>query len=377
MYVTDFPRLTLRHILNTSKPQDFFQTFYEKDVIYYYLGRGALWRAIKLLNLDRTDKVLVPSYHCGVEIESIIRADVGIEFYKVNEDMSVDLKSLEDRIEPSTKALLVIHYYGFAQEIESIRDLSREHRLFLIEDCAHALFSKHQGKPLGLFGDIAIFSQRKFLPLSDGGALLINNPYIESPIHIENPKKAVVWNGTLSLLLRFVKDRTNQSILFPLVKVKKQLNRFLPSNSESTYNTGMDFDTSMGRIGMSRISKRIMNNIHIADVIRKRHIHFQYLLDRLSDSDHIKVCFTSLPEGICPLFFPIRITVRQRRDVQNLLQQSGIQTFVFGENLHQNLPKEHFPEAETLSREILCLPIHQDLTAKGLDYIVDVINSIE
>lgn len=370
MYVPESSRLHIRHLLKAARQPGLFRSFYGKDATCFYLGRGAVWQAIKLLGLKSADKVLVPSYHCGVEIESILQAGAGIEYYKINEDMSADLKSLEDKIGPSCKAVFIIHYYGFAQPIEKVRELSRKHKLFLIEDCAHALLSIPNGAPLGTYGDMAVFSQRKSLPLPDGGALLVNNPRIQSSIRLKKPERSVVLNEILSLLYRPLKDRSARSRLYSAIGKIKRL------RPVRTYSKGLDFNSSMGSIGMSETARRIMDGTSIEAVINKRRFNFQHLLEKVTDSKYKKVCFKTLPEGVCPLFFPVRIIEKDRDEAQNLLKKAGIQTFVFGKFPHRSLPEDLFPEAVSLSKEILCLPVHQDMTIKKLDFMANALNSI-
>lgn len=377
MHVSAFPELSIKHLLTAPKWPGVFEAFYGREAKGFYHGRGALWRGIKLLGLGGRGNVLLPSYHCGVEVEAVRQAGVGIEFYRIKDDMTVDLRILEEKIKAGCTAVLVIHYYGFPQPIEAIRQLCRRHNVFLIEDCAHALFSSYGGQPLGTYGDIAIFSPTKSLSLPDGGALLVNNPEIEAVVCTERPNRAVVWKRIVGLLIGSQEDKGDARMLRAGVRrIRSLCSICMPSRVSRTYNTGDEFDVSMGHIGMSEISRRIMSGAPIDWVIGKRRLHFQHLLAGIGDSDYWKVCFTSLPEGICPMFFPVRIRRQSRREVQRVLQGFGIDTYVFGERLHPKLPKEEFPEAELLAREVLCLPIHQQLDERKLDSIVRGMNFI-
>src|SRR5207245_6549749 len=68
--------------------------------------------------------------------------------------------------------LYLIHYVGFPGPVQELSVACRARRLLLIEDCAQALLSNCAERPLGSFGDVAIFSIRKTLPVPDGGALV-------------------------------------------------------------------------------------------------------------------------------------------------------------------------------------------------------------
>jgi perosamine synthetase len=375
--VSEHPHLHFSNIFRARMQSGLFQSFYGKDVTNFYLGRGALGHAIKLLNLAKTDKVLVPSYHCGVDIESILTGGVGIVYYKVKEDLTADMNDLSHKIDINSRAVVTTHYYGFPQPIEQIKRFCLEKNLFLIEDCAHALFTSYQGRPLGTFGDVSIFSQRKSLPLPDGGALLINNPNIIPPSLTKKPSQIVSLKRTIGLLIGSLRDTSNNKVLLISSKIiKKTINNLFRIKFGKTYNMGMEYDISMTHIMMSNISKKIMDGTQIENVVQKRRANFKYLLEHFSNSLYVKKVYSSLPEGTCPLFFPVRITGKVRQEVQDLLRRDGIHTFVFGKNLHDSLPNNTFTEAEKLSREILCLPIHQDLSRDDLDYMLSRVISI-
>ena len=70
---------------------------------------------------------------------------------------------------------MLIHYLGFPGPVQEVRALCQRRGLALIEDCAHALFSRLGDRSLGTFGDLAIFSPWKSLPLPDGGLLRVND----------------------------------------------------------------------------------------------------------------------------------------------------------------------------------------------------------
>lgn len=377
MRVPAFPQLSVGQLLTRPAGQGAFECWYGKEATGFSHARGALWQGIKRLNLGKADTVLVPSYHCGVEIEAVLQAGVRTEFYRVKDDMTVDLRVLKEKIRADCKAVLVIHYYGFAQPIEEIRQLCRRHNLFLLEDCAHALFSRYGGQPLGTYGDLAVFSPTKSLALPDGGLLLINNPATATVIRTKRPRDAVVWKRALGLLARSLEDKWDNKMLRAGVGASRSVGRsWVPIDPGGSYHRGMSFHVSMGDLGMSNISRRLLNGTSIESVIGKRREHYQRILEGIRDSDSWKVCFPSLPEGITPLFFPIRVAGDSRRDLQRVLEGLGIGTFVFGEQLHPRLRQEEYPEARALAREVLCLPVHQALSKREVASILEAMNSL-
>jgi len=88
----------------------------------------------------------------------------------------LDPASLKANITENTKAVIVTHLWGAPARIEEIRDICREHGLFLIEDCAHAVGARWNGRHVGTFGDIGMFSFQEFKQLSTGdGAMAVIN----------------------------------------------------------------------------------------------------------------------------------------------------------------------------------------------------------
>jgi perosamine synthetase len=375
--ISEYPRLNI-NILNNHKITDgLFKSYYGKDAHLFYLGRGALFHAIKLLHLADTDNILVPSYHCGVDIESVSMAGAQIRYYKINNNMEVDITDLIHNIDTNTKAVLITHYFGFPQSIDELRIICQEKGLFLIEDCAHALFSICQGKALGSFGDIAIFSQRKSLPIADGGALLINNSKLALSSQRIKPNQLVSLKQTIGMVYNSLVHRSNVKLLqLPVKFIKDKINGLIRKEFGGKYSTGMEIDSDICNLAMSNISESIMNRSKIDIIIQIRRYNFKYLLDNFPNSQHIKVVYTKLSAGVCPLFFPVQVEDISRREVQDTLRQYGVHTYIFGENLHGSLPGDKFPDAEMLSRQILCLPVHQNLKGKDLKLILHAINSI-
>src|SRR6185369_4056830 len=115
----------------------------------------------------------------------------------------------------------------------------------------------------------------------------------------------------------------------------------------------MEVDKDRCTLAMSGTSERIMDRTRIEPVIQRRRDNYDYLLRNLADMPCIKVVREQLPEGVCPLFFPVKIAGVSRHGIQERLLRSGISSFVFGEELHPRLPGNQFRNAEMLSQEVL------------------------
>ena len=98
-------------------------------------------------------KVLMPAYHHGVELETLLAAQVTPVFFRVDAQMRADFEDARAR-SAGVAAVYVIHYAGFPQDMRAARQLARELGVPLIEDCALALLSREGEKPLGSSGDL-------------------------------------------------------------------------------------------------------------------------------------------------------------------------------------------------------------------------------
>src|SRR5262249_29618527 len=106
---------------------------------YVFSGRTAIFQGLRILRILPGERVLVPAFNCASLVEPILRHGAKVAFYRVNGDCSADFVDIERRIDSQTRAIVVIHYFGFPERIERFRELCATRRLALIEDCAHVL----------------------------------------------------------------------------------------------------------------------------------------------------------------------------------------------------------------------------------------------
>ena len=152
-------------------------------------GRSALLLGLKSLNIKPGDEIIVQSFICKVVIDAIIEAGGTPKLVDSSlSDFNVSPNDIRDRITTKTRAIIVAHLYGIPSDIQSITEIAKENKCFMIEDCAHAIGSSYDGKSIGSFGDLSFFSFNFDKPIStgDGGMLIVNNVDL-----IDNVKKVV------------------------------------------------------------------------------------------------------------------------------------------------------------------------------------------
>ena len=144
-------------------------------------GTLALYLALLCLGVTEEDEVIVPSYTCRSVLNSILYSRAKPVLCDVNErDYNISFKAAQKAITRKTKVIVVPHMFGYAAEIEKFRSLG----IYIIEDCAHLVGAEHQGKKLGSFGDLSIFSFEgtKYIVAGEGGMVLANDPRLLSKL---------------------------------------------------------------------------------------------------------------------------------------------------------------------------------------------------
>ena len=137
-----------------------------------FSGRVALYHGLPILKLPPESTILVPSYYQGVEIDTLLAAGYRLRFYRIDENLNLDLEDVERRLDGDVSALYIIHYFGFPQPLVPILEFCQEKGLKLIEDCALSLFSRGGSTWLGSGSDLALFSIYKTVPIPHGGFLV-------------------------------------------------------------------------------------------------------------------------------------------------------------------------------------------------------------
>ena len=138
-------------------------------------GSAALDVALKVINLQEGDEVIIPNFTIISPALSIIRlggipVPIDCDLYNWN----MNINQIEKNISKKTKAIIATHIYGYPIQIDKIKKICKKHSIVLIEDAAEMLGHKYKGKRCGSFGDLSIFSlySNKHITTGEGGMLL-------------------------------------------------------------------------------------------------------------------------------------------------------------------------------------------------------------
>mgnify|MGYP001438335194 CR=1 FL=1 len=143
----------------------------------------ALEMAALLLDIKPGDEVIVPSFTFVSTANAFALRGATIRFVDIRPDtLNLDESKLEALITPRTRAIVPVHYAGVGCEMNQILAIAAHHGITVVEDNAHGLFGKYEGRWLGTFGALSTqsFHETKNFTCGEGGALLINDArYVE------------------------------------------------------------------------------------------------------------------------------------------------------------------------------------------------------
>jgi dTDP-4-amino-4,6-dideoxygalactose transaminase len=287
--------------------------------------------------------------------------------------MRVTIEDIRAALTPQTRAIYLIHFNGFPGPIAEVMELARERDLIVIEDAAHAMLTTIEGKPAGSFGDGAVFSFYKWVPVPNGAALVTNQP----PVHpLADGAKRSLTSGvalsTFSLLDHAamnwgpVGEHTRSAVR----AVGKRMSH--ATNLTYVATGGVRFDHAELDYAMSAISHRIMRAQDWQRIAERRRRNYTLLADLLSDI--APPTQGELPEGVVPLFYATN--VENKRGILLRLSARGVEGRNFWELHHPLLPEGVFPETDELRRTQLELPIHQDLGTDDVRRIAAAVQAI-
>jgi perosamine synthetase len=139
---------------------------------------SGLFAAVGACGIGPGDEVIVSPYTMSASaIAPLVYGGVPV-FADIDPDtFCMDPKSIEAKITPRTKAVLVVHIFGHPADMDAIIEIAQKHKLKVIEDCAQAPMGKYKGKYVGTIGDIGIFSlnYHKHIHTGEGGVIITND----------------------------------------------------------------------------------------------------------------------------------------------------------------------------------------------------------
>lgn len=149
---------------------------------------AALHLALMALDIKEGDEVIVPSLTFVATANCVRYVGATPVFADITsrEDLTISIEDIKRKITPRTKAIIPMHFAGYAADMEAIMSIAKEHNLKVIEDACHGPLSEYQGKKLGSIGDVGCFSffSNKNISTGEGGMLITNSDEIADKIKL-------------------------------------------------------------------------------------------------------------------------------------------------------------------------------------------------
>jgi dTDP-4-amino-4,6-dideoxygalactose transaminase len=151
-------------------------------------GTDALHLALRACGIGPGDEVITVSYTAVATVRAIELAGARPVFVDVDpRRYTIDPAKVEERITPSTRAILPVHLYGCPADLEPLLQIAQRYHLVVIEDCAQAHGALYKGRRVGSWGDIAAFSfypTKNLGAYGDGGAVVTNSAMLAERVRL-------------------------------------------------------------------------------------------------------------------------------------------------------------------------------------------------
>lgn len=303
-------------------------------------GLDALHIALRIKGIGKGDEVIVPSNTYIATVLAVSFVGAKPIFVEPNPDTyNIDPTRIEEAITANTKAIIPVHLYGQACEMEAIMEIAKKYNLYVVEDNAQAQGAMYNGKKTGSFGDVnatSFYPSKNLGALGDAGAITTDN-------------------DTYAYQCRVMRNYGSQ---------KRYYNEVIGINSRLD-----ELQAALLKIKLDYLDQWNTERNTIAQI---------YLKELKGIGDIVLPVTADKSTHIFHLFV---IRTQKRNALQEHLQKNNIQTVI-----HYPIPphlqecyqalgykKGDFPIAETLADTCLSLPIFVGMTEHQIQYVCDTI----
>ncbi len=140
-------------------------------------GTTALLTCLAALGIGPGDEVIVPGYTYIASIAAIVYIGAVPVLADIDSSLNIDPADVRKKLSSKTKAIMPVHMLGNQADLDEILSISKEHGLYVIEDCCQACGATYKGRKVGSMGDISAFSLnlQKTITSGDGGVVVTND----------------------------------------------------------------------------------------------------------------------------------------------------------------------------------------------------------
>jgi dTDP-4-amino-4,6-dideoxygalactose transaminase len=316
----------------------------------------ALHLALLTAGVGPGDEVIVPSFTFVATVATVMQAGAKPVFAEIagQHDLCIDPEHAESLIGPRTKAILPVHYGGYAASPKRFEAMCAEHGIVLLEDCAHAPFSNVGSRALGTFGLAGAFSffPNKVLGIGEGGALCTDSDEIAEAARLLRSQGMTA--GTM--------DRH--------------------TGRASGYDvTAIGFNYRMDE---PRAALLLSKFARLPGEIERRRELTRLYRDRLASVDGLLVPFADDQiDGSSAYSMSVMLTKAGRKDETRLaLHDRGVQTTTMYTGVHEfsayrkRFPDVSLPRTELASATQFNLPLFPHMTDDQVERVVATVSEV-
>jgi perosamine synthetase len=322
----------------------------KKYAVAFNSGTSALHAILLAYGIKQGDEVIVPSFTFIATANSVLFVGAEPVFADIERDTcGLDPEDVKEKITDRTKVIMPIHYGGQPCHIRELKEIAEDYKLLLIEDAAESLGANIDGKPVGYFGDAAMFSfcGNKVMTTGEGGMIATDQRDIYEKL------KLIRSHG-----------RLDKGEYFTSIKVMDYITL--------GYNWRMSNITAA--LGISQLNK-------LDKLIAMRRKNTAYMSKRFSNVSRVEL--PNPPKGYFHVYQMYTIKVKDgqeaRDGLKNYLAEKGVMTKVYFFPVHlKGFYKDRYgfrggelPVTEELSKQVLTLPMYASLTTDEMNFIVN------
>jgi dTDP-4-amino-4,6-dideoxygalactose transaminase len=365
------------------------------NVFLFESGRTSLFAVLRTLGIGAGDEVLVQSITCTAVVNPILWTGATPIYVDIDNDFNMSAADLEKKITPKARVLVVQHTFGYPANLDQILIIAKRHKLFIIEDVAHALGATYHGKKVGTFGDAAIlsFGRYKIISTVYGGAVITNNAELAGELEHSiqswtSPSRVWIVQQLLHpILLSIIKPLYNIfSIGKGIVIIIKKLHLISLSVYSEEKSGGKPpfgparMPNAMAMLGVHQFDKMEKFNAHRTELANFYTTHLK--------SNH-NVNLVPVPEGVRPVFLNFPVCAGSPEATYKLIgkaRSEGIYLEVWPANNKKvigpsgaNLEKLKYipgscPHAENLAPRSMVLPTNPNTSLTDAARVVEIVN---
>jgi len=319
-----------------------------KHVIPCANGTDALQIAMMGLGLQPGDEVITADFTFAATVEVIALLQLTPVLVDVDADTyNISIEAIKKAITPKTKAIVPVHLFGQAANMEAILAIAKEHNLYVIEDNAQAIganytYSDGSKKKVGVIGHVAstsFFPSKNLGCYGDGGAIFTNDDALAHTL------RGIVNHG---MYVRYHHDVVGVNSRLDSIQAAV-LNAKLPLLDQ--YNTARQEAAAKYSAALS-VNPKIVTPVIVGS--QDSHVFHQYVF-RVLDTDRDALMQHLLDKGIpCAIYYPIPLHSQK----------------AYADSRYN---EADFPVTNQLVKEVLALPMHTELDDEQIAFITDAI----